>query len=289
MIEQDVLRRFLFEELGIRGEWVNLTASWQAAKQHQVAPAHAQQQLGQALAAVVMLSATIKFNGSVILQAQGEGDLKAVVAQSTHDRKVRGLVRSNDVVPIGPLLSMFGQGRLVLTIESGNTQPYQGVVPLVGDNLADAIQTYFQQSEQLNTRLWLFANDQHAVGLLLQALPSASKDPNDWERIEILANTLTEQELLQIDCETLLYRLFNQEKVRVFAAEPIAFQCACGRDKVERTLRALGREELESILQERAEIEVICEFCSGKYLFDRIDIETLFTQEAVTNVSSTRH
>ena len=289
MIEQDLLRRFLFEDLGVRGEWVKLTTSWQAAKQHQQGSQNAQLQLGQALAAVVMLSATVKFKGSMILQAQGDGDLKTLVAQSTHDRKIRGLVRCNDHVPAGSLETLFGQGQLVLTIESDNAQPYQGVVPLKGKNLAAALQTYFEQSEQLKTRLWLFANETHAVGLLIQELPSQNSSMADWERIEILADTVTEQELLELDCENLLYKLFNEEKVRLFDAEPVEFQCACSRPRIERTLRAMGKEELEDILQEHGTIQVGCEFCSEQYLFDRVDVETLLSQESVANQSETRH
>ena len=177
MIEQDLLRRFLFEDLGVRGEWVKLTTSWQAAKKYQQGPQNAQIQLGQALAAVVMLSATVKFIGSMILQAQGDGDLKAVVAQSTHDRKIRGLLRSNDHVTPGSLETLFGQGRLVLTIEPDHAQPYQGIVPLQGRNLATALQIYFEQSEQLNTRLWLFANETHAAGLLVTGTTLAKQLP----------------------------------------------------------------------------------------------------------------
>ena len=289
MIEQDLLHRFLFEDLGIRGEWVKLTTSWQAAKQHQQGPQNAQLQLGQALAAVVMLSATVKFKGSMILQAQGDGDFKALVAQSTHDRKIRGLIRSNDHVPTGSLETVFGQGRLVITIEPDNAQPYQGIVPLQGKNLAAALQIYFAQSEQLKTRIWLFANETHAVGLLLQELPAQNNDQADWERIEILASTVTEQELLELDCENLLYRLFNEEKVRLFDAEPVEFKCTCSRSRVERTLRALGEEELKDILQEQDTIEADCEFCSQHYVFDRVDVETLLSQENVTNPSETRH
>jgi molecular chaperone Hsp33 len=289
MIEQDLLRRFLFEDLGVRGEWVKLTTSWQAAKQHQEGPQDAQLQLGQALAAVVMLSATIKFNGSMILQAQGDGDIKALVAQSTHDRKIRGLMRSNDHVSGGSLETLFGQGRLVLTIEPDNAQPYQGVVPLQGRNLAAALQTYFEQSEQLNTRLWLFANETRAAGLLLQELPSQNSDKTDWERIEILADTVTEQELLELDCEHLLYKLFNEEQVRLFDAEPVEFKCACSRTVIEKTLRALGKEELEDILQKQGAIQVGCEFCGEQYLFDRIDVETMLSHESVGAQSETRH
>jgi len=289
MIEQDLLRRFLFEDLGVRGEWVKLTTSWQAAKQHQQGSQNAQLQLGQALAAVVMLSATVKFKGSMILQAQGDGDLKTLVAQSTHDRKIRGLVRCNDHVPAGSLETLFGQGQLVLTIEPDNVQPYQGVVPLKGKNLAAALQTYFEQSEQLKTRLWLFANETHAVGLFLQELPSQNSSKADWERIEILADTVTEQELLELDCENLLYKLFNEEKVRLFDAEPVEFRCACSRPRIQRTLRAMGKEELEDILREHGTIQVGCEFCSEQYLFDRVDVEILLSQESVANQSETRH
>lgn len=289
MKEQDLLHRFLFEDIGVRGEWVKLTTSWQMAKQHQQGSQNAQLQLGQALAAVVMLSATVKFNGSMILQAQGDGDFKALVAQSTHDRKIRGLIRSNNHVPAGSLETMFGQGQLVLTIEPDNAQPYQGIVPLQGGNLAAALQTYFEQSEQLKTRLWLFANETHAVGLFLQELPAQNSHDADWERIEMLANTVSEQELLELDCENLLYKLFNEEKVRLFDAEPVEFRCVCSRSRIERTLRAIGKEELEDILQKQGIIQVGCEFCSEQYLFDRVDIETLLSQKSVANPSKTQH
>lgn len=289
MIEQDLLRRFLFEELGVRGEWVKLSVSWQAAKLHQRGSENVQQQLGQALAAVVMLSATVKFKGSMILQVQGDGDIKTLVAQATDQRKIRGLVRGKENAAEGSLEAMFGQGRLVLTVESGNGQPYQGIVPLQGGNLAATLETYFEQSEQLKTRLWLFANATHAVGLLLQELPAQENYQADWEHIEILANTVTEQELFDLDCEQLLYRLFNQEKVRLFDPEPVEFSCACSRSNIEKTLFAMGRAELEDILKERNIIEVSCEFCSEQYRFDKVDVENILSQKSSANDSATRH
>ena len=275
MSQQDVLRRFLFEELGVRGLWVKLSSSWQTAKQQQQCPDTVQLQLGQALSAVVLLSATIKFKGSMILQAQGDGPLKTLVAQATHDRKIRGLIRSSADVTLGSLQEMFGDGRLVLTVDTENAHPYQGIVPLQGENLAAALETYFAQSEQLNTRLWLFANETHAAGLLLQELPVQSNDKADWERIEILASTVTEQELLELDCEDLLHRLFNEEKVRLFDAEHVEFDCSCSRPKIENALRMMGKQELEGVLHERGQIEVNCEFCNKHYQFDRIDVEQL--------------
>lgn len=289
MTEQDFLRRFLFEELGVRGEWVNLTTSWQAAKQHQQGSAVVQQLLGQALAAVVMLSAIIKFKGSMILQAQGNGNVKTLVAQATDERKIRGLVRSSGDVETGSLESLFGEGRLVLTVDVGGNMPYQGIVPLQGRDLATALETYFVQSEQLNTRLWLFANEHQAAGLLLQELPAQNTDKLDWQHIEMLANTVTEHELLTLDCETLLYRLFHEEKVRLFDAEPVVFECACSRQRIERTLRAMGTKELDSMLQERDTIEVICEFCSAHYAFDRVDITALQHEDCPASDTASLH
>ncbi|NOS74299.1 MAG: Hsp33 family molecular chaperone HslO [Methyloglobulus sp.] len=290
MSQQDILRRFMFEDVGIRGLWISLSTSWQTARQHQHCAENVQLQLGQALTAVALLSATIKFNGSMILQAQGDGPLKTLVAQATHDRKIRGLIRGSDTVSMGSLQEMFGEGRLVLTVSPANGQPYQGIVPLQGVNLAAALETYFAQSEQLNTRLWLFANETQASGLLLQELPSQLNDKADWERIEMLASTVTEHEMLELDCEELLFRLFNEEKVRLFDAEPVEFDCSCSRIKIENALRMLGRQELESVLQERAQIEVNCEFCNKYYRFDRIDVEQILRSgKNISTDAQTRH
>ena len=290
MIEQDVLRRFLFEDLGIRGVWVNITASWQTAKQHQQGPENAQLLLGQGLAAVALLSATIKFKGSMIMQIQGEGDFKALVAQASHDRNLRGLIRTNTVVEGGTLSEMFGNnGRLVLTIEPDDTNPYQGIVALDGTHLADALEAYFERSEQLNTRAWLFADAHSAMGLLIQELPSKNLDAQEWERIQLLAATLTEKEALTWGSEELLYKLFSEDTVRVYEPEAVQFKCSCGRPRIERTLRALGAEELNSILAEQGKIEVNCEFCGAYYLFDAIDVAKALNEDNPINPPNTLH
>lgn len=288
-MEEDSLRRFIFEEFGVRGEWVKLSESWQAAKHNQHGNAAVENHLGQALAAAVLLSATIKFKGSIILQAQGDGAFSALVAQSTHDRKIRGLARYAGEVQDGPLEAMFGLGRLVLTIRPDDGEPYQGIVPLQGANLAAALQTYFIQSEQLDTRLWLYANGEVAAGLLLQQLPSQKDRPLDWERIAMLADTLTDHELLNLDCETLLHRLFHEEKVRLFESEPVQFECACSKEKIEYVLRSLGEAELEHLLNEIGAVEVGCEFCNKQYRFDRIDVQRLLTGEVSAYQADTRH
>lgn len=290
MIDRDNLHRFLFEEVGIRGELVQLDASWQAVLACHDYPPAVQSQLGQALAATVLLSATIKFKGSLILQAQSAGPLQTLVAQATHHRTVRGLARWNGEVPQGTLAETHGPGRLVLTIQTEGRDPYQGIVSLEGANLAEALQTYFSHSEQLQTRLWLVADGQRAVGLFLQELPSQQTGHEaDWKRITLLASTVTAKEMLSLPSTELLYRLFNEEQVRLFEAEPISFRCGCSRERIENTLAALGRGEMETILAEEGTIEVDCEFCNRHYSFDRVDVEQLFSEQVKTPAPFTRH
>lgn len=292
MKQQDCLRRFIFEEHAIRGEWVCLHESWLAAKQHQtLVSQNVESQLGQALAAVVLLAATIKFKGAMIMQVQGSGELKALVAQATHDRKIRGLVRSEPCVNGANLQEMIGEaGRLVLTVESENSEPYQGIVGIEHSNLAGVLKTYFAQSEQLETRFWLFANQTHAAGLFIQELPGEQKADHDWERIEALANTVSATEMLSLDCEALLHRLFHEEKVRLYEPDSVEFKCNCSQDKIANTLYSLGRAELEAILSERERVEVDCQFCGAQYCFDKVDVENLLTNPLPnSNPSSIRH
>lgn len=293
MKQQDCLRRFIFEQHGVRGEWVRLQTSLTEAKQYQrITDDAVGAQMGQALAAAVLLSATIKFKGAMIMQIQGGGELKALVAQASSDRKIRGLVRSADKVGGTNLREMVGEGgRLVLTVESENAEPYQGIVGIEADTLAEVLEVYFRRSEQLNTRLWLFADGNTAAGLMIQELPGEHKDPADWERLEMLAATVTAEEIFALDCEDLLYRLFHQEQVRIFEAEAVEFKCNCSRQKIAGTLAALGRSELHAILQEREDIEVDCQFCGAQYRFDKIDVENLLANPAAETETNppTRH
>ncbi len=291
MKETDVLRRFLFDDLAVRGEWLNLTASWQAAKQHHQYPEAAIQKLGEALAAAALLSATIKFDGTLILQVQGDGIIKSMVAQSTHNHNIRGWIRCADTVPDGNLQSLLGEGYIALTIEPKEGEPYQGIVPLTGEHLADAVENYFAQSEQLKTRLWLFANEHQAAGFLIQELPSeqGEQDQDDWARIEALSNTISEEELLTLSCEDMLHRLFHEEQVRLFEPEAVSFKCHCSAEQVESTLLSLGREAVDELLIEQDTIIADCEFCSAKYSFDKVDVERIFAKNSVANSSTTKH
>ena len=290
MKDEDSLQRFLFESIDVRGEWVRLTQSWQAAKINHTYGLAAQQQLGNALAAVTLLSATIKFKGSLILQAQGDGQLSTLVAQATQDQQIRGWAKGNLAnLKAGTLAEMYGDGRLVLTIKSDAVESYQGIVPLVGDHLSAAIENYFSQSEQLQTRFWLFSNVDQAVGLMLQEIPGQQEACTDWQRIEMLAETVTQEELLTLSCEEMLFRLFSEEKVRLFAPQSVTFSCSCSSEKIISTLLAVGRKTIEEVLQQQGSVTVDCEFCSQTYRFDQLDINRIFSDKASLISAKTTH
>ena len=278
-MKSDHLTRFLFKQLGIRGEIVRLSSSWIELKKHATYPLTIESQLGQAIAATVLLSATIKMEGSLILQIHGSGPVRTLVAQASQSREIRGLAKYVSAPQGSSLKDIYGDGKIVLTIQTLESPAYQGIVPLEGSSLSDAIENYFLRSEQLPTRLFLAANGQSVSGLLLQTLPSADHEPEDWIRLNHLASTITNGELLNLDCERLLYRLFNEEEVTVFPEEKIAFSCGCTRDRVERVLKALGREQVIELLQESDPIEIDCEFCNSKQTFDRVDVGYLFSEE----------
>ncbi len=280
--DQDQLHRFLFEDLGIRGEIISLDTSWLAAQANHQYPEAVAEQLGQALAATLLLSATIKFNGTLTLQVQGDGLISMLVAQASEQQSVRGLAHWQQQASAEQAQSLFGNGRLVITIKPEQGESYQGIVNLEGDSILGAVQTYFKQSEQLKTRLWFAINEQRAVGLLLQELPAQQDEEDSWQRIEMLANTITQQELLELPPEQVLYRLFHEEKIRLFEPKPVKFQCDCSKPKVEASLINLGHAEILSILQEKGSVEVDCGYCNQHYHFDTIDIELLFSEDPNT-------
>jgi molecular chaperone Hsp33 len=277
MSDTDALQRFLFEGTQVRGELVHLDASWRAVLSRHPYPETVRGPLGEALAATMLLTGTLKFDGALILQVQGEGPLRTLVAQATHGRTIRGLARWEGEVPAGEIEAVFGTGRLVLTLEPEGGERYQGIVPLFGANLAEALETYFRTSEQLGTRLWLAAGPQRAAGLLLQRLPGYQGGEDDWTRIATLADTLTGEELTGLPTETLLHRLFHEEDLRLFEPEPVAFRCTCSRGRIEETLRALGEEEVEATLGQEGQVEVSCEFCNRIYRWDLVDARQIFT------------
>jgi molecular chaperone Hsp33 len=300
----DTLRRFLFERFPVRGYVVHLDASWRALVEHHAYPGLVRDTLGEAVAATMLLAATLKFDGLLTLQMQGPGPMHLLVVQATHRMGVRGVARWRGELPASQpsLEALSGGGQLTVTVENADRNArYQGIVPLAGERLADCFEAYFARSEQLPTRLWLAATPERVAGLLLQRLPhgaraSAEADTRltehldeHWNRVLHLAGTLTAPELLELPSATLLRRIFHEEDLRLFEPAPVYFQCTCSRARVERILRALGEREAQEVLAERGAVEVRCEFCNRNYRFDAVDVAALFASEAPAPHPPGRH
>ena len=285
----DRLYRFVFEHNPIRGQIASLDASWRKCLQNSDADDFANRLLGQALAAVTLLAGTLKLNGKLTLQIRGNGAIHLLVAEATHDRSLRGVVRQQRALEDeqASLQQIFGADKIVITIDNGNAAPYQGIVPLVGDTLAQALEHYFQHSDQLPTRLWLASDAHSAAGLLLQKLPGEEEDSDSWDRVTHLAATLRESELLQLDAGEILHRLFHEESLRLFEADPLHFACSCSRQKIAAMIQSLGRDEAQDILQQQGEISVDCEFCNANYRFDAVDTEQIFASDNPFPISRT--
>lgn len=290
MPSMDEMQRFEFENSNVRGEIVHLQDSWQEVCLRHEYPQPIQQLLGESLAAVALLGSTIKYDGSLILQIQGAGPCSLLVAQITSEQTIRGLVEWNDEVKAGSLRDAFGDGHLIITIERKHSgERYQGIVELGDGGVAQAIEGYFKNSEQLKTKLWLAADNQCAAGLLLQALPGEEEDIDIWDRVVQLASTTEPQELLRLESTTLLHRLFHEETVRIYRPKSIQFHCSCSRERIRDVLRSLGQSEVDEILEEEGSVQVHCHFCNQRYVFDTIDAKSLFVSEFVPVIKKTKH
>lgn len=289
MQNSDTLQRFLFENSHVRGIFIHLGNSFQTALSRYEYPPLVAEQLGQALVASALLSATIKFDGSLIMQTQSNGLINMLVAQCNQKRHIRGLARWQPHLLADQPHNPYGNGHMTITIDNKNDDRYQGIVDLAGGSLARAIENYFKQSEQIQTHIWLAADKQQAVGMLLQHLPGQEPDHDTWNRIETLSTTLTREEMLSLATEEVLYRLFHEEEVRLFEDEPVSFRCSCSRDKVINMLRALGADEIHDILKEEGKVSVGCEFCNQQYEFDAVDTEELLASTTQTPTSTTKH
>jgi molecular chaperone Hsp33 len=276
---QDSTRKFVFEQADIRGEIVHLDAAYaDITAIHQYAPG-VTRLLGEFLAAAVLLSTTIKFEGRLILQAQSEGEIPLLMAECSNQLQIRAIARGAEQANATEFSELLREGQLAITIEPANGQRYQGIVPLTGDNLSAAIEHYFENSEQLPTRLWLASDGERAAGLLLQQLP-AQVTPDleersaQWQHSYTLADTISAEEVLETEQEQLLYRLFHQDSLRLFTSQPVSFCCSCSLARCRDALLALGTEELEDLLAEAEPITIDCEFCNQQYLFGREDLLT---------------
>jgi molecular chaperone Hsp33 len=284
MINNDTFQRFMFEDLQIRGEWVRLGDSFQAATQAIDYPPGVKRLLGQTIAASVLLTGTLKFAGRLSIHARGQGQLSLLTAETTHLRHFRALAKwQGDIQPNKNLKSLLGDGQLAITIDPDRGNRYQGIVPMERDTLAECLEDYFEMSEQLDTHLLLGANEQGCYGLLLQKLPDYKKieDQDAWNRLVHLAKTISETELLEADNETMVQRLFHEEHVILYPAEDVRFECSCSRERSLQAIHALGKEDALEILEIEPVIAMDCQFCGTSYQFDRSDIQQLFYMDPI--------
>lgn len=290
-ISSDSLRRFLFEHAPIRGEIVRLDSVWQSVIERHDYPPILRDLMGELCAAAVLLAATLKLQGSMILQIHGKGAVKLLVVECSGDLEIRATAKWDGELS-GTLREMVGDGRFAITLDpkDGN-QAYQGIVDLEGESVAEILQNYMTRSEQLETRLWLAADGKSAAGMLLQKLPGQqeSQDEDAWDRAAQIADTLKPEELLTVPATELMHLLYYEEDIRLFDAQGVVFRCTCSRENVARMLRMLGREEVDSILAERGDVEVHCEFCNQRYVFDRVDADAAFADIIVMATNRTLH
>lgn len=308
------LHKFLFNGLPVRGMLVQLTDVWQEVLKRRADnletgayPEAVRHLLGEMTAASVLMQSNIKFNGALVMQIFGDGPVKLAVVEVQPDLSLRATAKVvgelGDASTLAEMVNVNNEGKCAITLDPLNKmpgqQPYQGVVPLFDDQrnkldkFSDVLQHYMLQSEQLDTTLVLAANDTTAAGLLIQRLPMKGEAnlaaqasmgdedgiglSEDYNRISILAASLTADELLNLDAETILHRLFWEEKLVRFEPLMPKFACSCSRERVSNMIRSLGIEEVESILAERGEVEVGCDFCGQQYRYDAVDAAHIFT------------
>jgi molecular chaperone Hsp33 len=319
----DSLQVFVFAAAPVRGEIVSIRDSWQAILARKDYPPAVKKLLGDLVAAGVLLCGTLKFNGSMIIQAQGNGAVRLLVLECNEHLVIRATAKLNEDIDLSTLpddanlsdlINPDGQGRLVITLDPADRKPgqnpYQGIVALSDDgkpvkSIAEAITLYMRDSEQLETRLWLASDEDSCGGLLLQRLPNMGGQlkmddemaAEGWSRLQLLSDTVTNEELLNLEPKVLMNRLYLDESahhgVRSFDERPIKFGCRCSRIKVADMLKMLGEEEVNSILQEKEAVETNCDFCGQVYIFDAVDCKQIFASptivDAVKQAPSSKH
>lgn len=281
MNESDSIQRFIFEHANIRGEIVHLDTSFQAIINQRNYPAMVKNLLGEAIVSCLLLASSIKFEGSLNLQFQGDKRLSLLLVQCDHELNVRAFAHYTEGLEIIDYATAFLEGQMVLTMNQYNqTQNYQSMVPIQSTSMSENLMTYFAQSEQIATRVWLAVDEDKAAGMLLQLMPGQDSVQREqfWEYAVQLGQTVSEAELLNLDNQTLLYRLYNETELRLFEPRGTRFQCRCTPQKMKQVIAVLGEVEAQSLIKEQGNIEINCDFCNQKYSFDPIDVTMIFHQ-----------
>ncbi len=285
----DKLHRFLLENLHVRGEWVKLDTAWQAILETSSYPKPIQAILGEATAAIALLAASLKFKGSLVLQMNDTYPVNMFVVQAKSDGSVRAIARWDGGIGDHATFDDLFRGKseqpphpqsgsMVISVEQEDSRErYQSIIALQGNSIADTLSAYFEQSEQLPTHFFLSANDERAAGFMLQSLPSEFKSEG-WNHALTLAKTITDDELLGLTVKELLHRLYHDQDLRLYDPENIHFKCTCSQQKIDNMIRSLGEKEADSVIEEKGNISIDCQFCNQRYELDAIDVRRVFTE-----------
>jgi molecular chaperone Hsp33 len=287
MISADVLNRYLFDDLHARGELVQLSSSYQQVIAKHDYPLGVRTLLGELMAATCLLTATIKFEGDITVQLQGDGPIGYMSMNGNNNQQMRGIARLTEETNATGLRDLVGKGTMVITIRPTNGEAYQGVVALEEDTIAGCLAHYFDVSEQIPTKIWLFSDDekQQVGGALVQLLPDGDdkeKQQEDFNHLAQLTNTIKAEEIFELEAETLLYRLYNQEQVRIFDPQPVSYVCGCSEEKCLSAIAQIEPSELKNIIAEQGAVSMTCDYCLTTYAFDEHKLAVYLNEDEET-------
>ena len=281
----DSIVPFAFESLPVRGALIHLSRSWRRMQRDHDYDELTRETLGHAASATGLIAQSLKFDGCVTLQLQGSSALQMLVMQSTNDFDLRGMAVVRAGAEAGDFVELVGKAHCAITVDAGE-QPYQGIVAIDADSLATSLEHYFERSVQVPSHVALVATETIAGGLLLQQMPGLPVDEDDWHRLGLLAGTLSSADFDGDGGIELIRKLFAEDDIRVHDARRVNFRCRCSARKVEDVLKMLGEQESRSTLREHGEIEVICEYCGTRRVFDAVDVSRIFSENTVSGPDS---
>ena len=290
MSQFNVLNRYLFTDAHARGELVQLSSSFESIIKNHNYPAGVEKLLGELLSATCLLTATLKFEGDITVQLQGDGPIGYMSVNGNNNQQMRGIAKIADVAEASEangLKALIGKGTMIITIRPNAGEAYQGVVALDADDLAGCLAHYFDVSEQIRTKVWLFndENSKQVAGALVQLLPDGdgsadnkAKQESDFEHLCQLTNTIKSEEIFSLEAEALLYRLYHQEKVNIFEPQSVSYQCGCSADKCLAAISQIEPSEIKSILAEQGKISMTCDYCVTTYDFDELSLQSFISK-----------
>lgn len=283
-IYRDTVQKFMLENSPVRGAIVRLNQSYQDIYLKHQYPDNVHFLLGQALLSSVLLSSTIKLAGHLTLQFQSEGYIRLLVAKCNQDYHIRGAVRFAEDMPlVSDQIQLLNEGQLVVTLQSDSpgVDPYQSIIEMLPEGIAHSLECYFGQSEQIPTKMWLYVEEEHAFGCILQLMPDQeiAKREQFWQQISLMGQTLDFLDHHQNDNETLVRHLFPYDEIRLFHAEPIIARCTCNVERMENAIQLLGLEEAQTILKTNRYVSVTCDYCGNHYDFDEAAVQKIFAEK----------